>query len=67
VHALMMWCGRLAGAIGVLMTAVAVATRLGGAYQLGDYQAITLLQAGVAAMVLGCLAYVAAMAERRSV
>lgn len=63
----MMWCGRLAGAIGVLMTAVAVAARLGGAYQLGDYQAITLLQAGVAAMVLGCLAYVAAMAERRSV
>ena len=60
----LLWIGRLAGALGVLLSAVAVLTRLAGSYQLGSFQALTLLQGGTAVMVLACLAYVASSAER---
>ena len=60
---ILLWIARLAAAAGVALTIMAVLGRLAGAYQLGDFQALTLLQAGTAAMVLGCLAYVASMAE----
>jgi len=60
---LLIWIGRLAGLVGVGATGCAVVVRASGAYYLGSMQLGTLLNAGVAAMVLGALAYVAAMAE----
>jgi hypothetical protein len=60
----LLWAGRLLGITGVALTAVAVATRLGGAFHLGRFEAVTLLNAGVAAMVAACLAYLVSIAER---
>lgn len=58
------WIGRLAGLAGVLMCVAALALRVGGAYFVGGIQIGTLLQGGIAAMVLGCLCYLVALTER---
>jgi hypothetical protein len=60
---LLIWTGRLAGLIGVGASGCAVVVRASGAYHLGSMQLGTLLNAGIAAMVLGALAYAAAIAE----
>jgi hypothetical protein len=65
MNTLLLWMGRLGGVVGVILCAVAVIVRLRGAYNLGGFQVGTLLLAGVAAMLLGCLGYLAALAERR--
>lgn len=52
---LLVWTGRLAGLVGVLICAVAVVARFKGAFWLGGLQVGTLLQGGMAAMLLGCL------------
>ena len=62
---LLRWAARIAGLIGVVLSVVAGLARVSGRYQLGDYQVITVLQAGTTAMVLGCLLYLASIAERR--
>jgi hypothetical protein len=61
---LLTWIGRLAGCVGVLVCAVALGARLTGTWALGGMQIGTLFQLGVAAMVLGCLAYCAKLGER---
>jgi hypothetical protein len=60
----LVWTGRLAGLAGVLVCAVAVVARVIGAFWLGGFQVGTLLQVGVAAMVLGCLSFLAALTDR---
>jgi len=64
MRALLMWIARVAGIAGVAVIVLAVAWRLGGAYWLGGFQVGTILQAGMAATLVSCLAYVAALAER---
>ena len=66
MHGMLMWIGRGSGLLGVGLSMVAIAARLSGSYQLGSFQALTLLEAGTTAMVMGCLAYLASLAERRS-
>ena len=61
---LLLWIGRLGGAAGVVICAVAVLGRLRGVYNLAGFQIGTLLLAGIAAMVVGCLGYLVAIAER---
>lgn len=61
---LLIWIGRLAGVAGVLLCAVAVVARLGGAFWLGGFQVGTLLQVGIAAMVIGCLSFLAVITEQ---
>lgn len=56
--------GRIAGIVGVLLGVFSVVARLGGNYLVGGFQTGTLMQASIAAMVLGCLCYLAAIAER---
>jgi hypothetical protein len=63
---LLVWVGRLSGTLGVLLSGVAVLARMSGSFNVGAFQSVTLLQVGVAAMVLGSLAYVASMAEPSS-
>ena len=63
MHLVLVWIARLAGVAGVLLTALAVVTRMSGAYHAGAFEAATLLQAGVAAMVMACLAYLCSIAE----
>lgn len=61
---LLIWIGRLGGILGIVLAGIAVVTRVGGAFYARGYQVGTLLQAGMALMLLGCLAYAAAIAER---
>ena len=64
MESLLLWIGRIAGLAGVLIALAAVLSRGSGQYVVVGLQVGTLLQAGIAAMVLGCLAYVARLAER---
>jgi hypothetical protein len=59
----LMWIGRLAGLAGVLLCALSLGSRFGETYYLGGISVGTLFNAGVGAMVAGCLAYVSALAE----
>ena len=61
---LLLWIGRLGGVVGFAITVIAVVARLQGSFLLGSFQVGTLLLAGIAGMVIGCLAYAAALAER---
>jgi hypothetical protein len=61
---LLLWVGRLAGLAGVSVVLVAVFARGRGSYLVAGLQVGTLLQAGIAAMVVACLAYLAYLAER---
>jgi len=61
---LLLLVGRLAGIGGALLCAVAVAFRVSGRFLLGAFQLGTLLQAGIAAMILGCFCLLAVLTER---
>ena len=61
---LLLWIGRLAGLVGILLCAAAFGVRFTGTWTLGGFQVGTILQAGMAAMILACLAYSADLAER---
>lgn len=63
---LLLWVARLSGSAGVLLSAIAMGTRLGGTWYLGSIAVGTLLQLGIAGMALGCLAYLAVLVERKS-
>ncbi len=65
METLLLWIGRAAGLFGALVCAAAVVIRLSGRWYLGVVPVGTLLQLGIAAMILGCLAYAAVSAERR--
>jgi hypothetical protein len=62
---LLIWIGRIAGLIGLAAVGGAVMLRAAGMWYLGGLQLGTLMNAGVAAMVLGIWAYVASLAERK--
>jgi len=64
VEILLRWIGRLGGAAGIVLCAVAVLMRLRGVYNFAGFQIGTLLLAGIAAMLIGCLGYLASIAER---
>jgi hypothetical protein len=63
MRTLLLWMGRTGGVVGVILCAVAVAVRLRGEFSLGGFQVGTLLLAGMAAVLLGCLGYLASLAE----
>jgi hypothetical protein len=60
---LLRWIGRIAGTIGVLMCLGSFLSRFAGVWMVGGFQVGTLLQAGMAAMIVGCLAYLAYIVE----
>ncbi|MEO7854829.1 MAG: hypothetical protein ABIR94_21660 [Rubrivivax sp.] len=66
MNPMLMWTGRVAGCVGAITACAAVLMRAAGMWHVGSLQIGTVLQAGLAAMVLATLAYVAAMAERRA-
>ncbi len=65
MNTLLIWIGRLAGLVGLVAVACAVVLRVMGTWHLGGLQIGTLMNGGVAALVLGAWAYAASMAERR--
>ncbi|HMT80834.1 MAG TPA: hypothetical protein PKD66_10710 [Azonexus sp.] len=52
-HSLLL-LGRSAGLLGLLLSLISGTTRLAGVHWLAGFEALTILQAGIAAMVLGC-------------
>ena len=64
MHALLMWIGRLAGALGLAAVLCAVVLRATGTWHFGGLQIGTLLNGGIAALALGAWAYAAFIAER---
>jgi hypothetical protein len=58
--------GAGAGILGLLLCLVAAAARLSGRFFVGGMQAGTLMQAGTAAMIAGCLAYLVVLTRRSS-
>jgi hypothetical protein len=60
---LLRWLGRSAGVIGVLLCAVSFLARAVGVWTIGGFQIGTVLQAGMAGMILGCLAYLAVLVD----
>ncbi|MGQ0651665.1 MAG: hypothetical protein ACT4P4_05260 [Betaproteobacteria bacterium] len=56
---LLIWIGRITGVVGVLMTVVAVAARLAGVFHVAGFEAGTLMQAGMAVMLVACVSYLA--------
>lgn len=64
MQALLIWVGRLAGTAGAALSIAAVLARAANQYYLAGVSAGAVLQLGTSAMVLGCLAYLAATAER---
>ena len=63
MRTLLTWIGRLTGALGIVTIIAALAARLAGAYWLGGYQVGTILQAGMACVLLACLGYTAVLVE----
>jgi hypothetical protein len=61
---LLLWLGRVAGVGGVSLCVVAAVARISGHYFLGSFQVGTLLQAGMAMMIAGCLGLLAVLTER---
>ena len=61
---LLLWMGRVGGVVGVILCAVAVIVRLRGEFNFHGFQVGTLLLAGMAAALFGCLGYLAYLAER---
>jgi hypothetical protein len=64
MNSLLIWMGRIAGLMGLAAVSCAVALRLSGVWHVGGLQIGTLMNAGMAAMVIGAWAYVASIAER---
>ena len=62
---LLLWAGRLAGVLGVVVCAAAFVARATNVWHVGSFQVGAVLQAGMAFMLLGALSYVAYIAERR--
>jgi hypothetical protein len=61
---LFVWVGRLAGLGGVVLCAWAVYTRLNGLFFAGGFQIGTLLQAGITAILIGCLCLLIVLTNR---
>jgi hypothetical protein len=62
---LLRWTGRVSGLVGLLVCVAAVLARASGLFVLGNFQVGTMLQAGMTAMILGCLAYLAVLVDGR--
>ncbi|MEF8717821.1 MAG: hypothetical protein V5B35_17425 [Candidatus Accumulibacter necessarius] len=54
MNGLLLLLGRIAGIGGLLLCVAAAVVRLQGKYYMGGFQLTTLLQAGIAATVVGC-------------
>lgn len=61
---MLLWVGRAAGAGGALVCLLAAAVRVSGRYWLAGFQVGTLMQAGIALMVAGCLALLWTLSAR---
>ena len=64
MESLLLWVGRLAGVAGIVLCAWAVYNRVAGSYFAGGFQVGTLLQAGMATILIGCLCLLVVLTNR---
>jgi hypothetical protein len=62
---ILLWAGRLAGVIGIVVCALALFVRISGSYTLAGFEVGTLFLGGTAAMVAGCFCLLLRMDDRR--
>ena len=65
MQTLLLWTGRIAGVLGLVICVVAIAVRMSGTYWAVGLQVGTLLQAGMALMLLGCLGFLSYLTRQR--
>ena len=59
MDALLLGLGRVAGIAGVALCIISGAMRMLGRHWIAGFEALTLLQVGIAGMTLGCLCFLA--------
>lgn len=64
MNGLLLLVGRLAGVVGGVVILVAVLTRLGGNFYLGTLSTGTLLQGGMAALLIACVCLLQVLVAR---
>lgn len=64
METLLLWVGRLAGVGGVVLCTWAVVIRVRGSYFAGGFQVGTVLQAGMTAILIGCLCLLVVLTNR---
>jgi hypothetical protein len=64
MEALLLWIGRVAGISGAVVCGLAGGIRLTGQHWFGGFQLATLLEAGMALMVLACLCFLTLLTDR---
>jgi hypothetical protein len=64
MESLLLWMGRIAGIVGLAISALAAYQRLTGAYFAGGFQVGTLLLAGITGMLVACLCLLLVLTER---
>lgn len=62
---LILTVGRGAGLAGIALIAFAAVARLAGHYTIGDFQAVTLLVAGMGGVMVGCFGLLWSLVDRR--
>jgi hypothetical protein len=63
MQGVLLWIGRFAGIFGVVLVVAAALIRVSGRFFVAGFQIGTVLQAGMAMMVVACLAYLIALVE----
>jgi hypothetical protein len=64
MESLLLWMGRIAGIVGLALSAWAAYQRLTGAYFTGGFQVGTLLLAGMTGMLVACLCLLLVLTQR---
>lgn len=64
MNALLLRGGHLAGLLGIVLMAISVAGRLAGRFTIGDFQAGTLMLAGIGAVSVGCFLLLCSIADQ---
>lgn len=63
MQGVLLWIGRLAGILGVVLVVAAVLIRVSGRFFVGGFQLGTVLQAGMAMLLVAGLAYLIVLVE----
>ena len=64
MESLLLWVGRVAGLLGVAVSAWAALSRLAGSYFVAGFQIGTLLSAGMTAMLVACICFLMVLTDR---
>ena len=64
MESLLLWMGRVAGIVGLILSGWATFSRVTGAYYAGGFQVGTILLGGITAMLAACLFLLLVLTQR---